>query len=69
MISVGELGGQEPHISDLRTPFFAKLTFDPHTSGSEPHISGSEPNTTGSKPDKMAPVSCFLFICISLPNK
>ena len=31
------LGGHEPHISDLRTPLFAKLTSGPHTSGSKPH--------------------------------
>ena len=32
----------EPHISDLRTPLFAKLTSEPHISGSEPHITGSD---------------------------
>ena len=30
---VGGLSGHEPHISDLRTPFFAKLTPEPHISG------------------------------------
>ena len=36
---VGSLGGHEPHISDLRTPLFVKLTSEPHINGSEPHIS------------------------------
>ena len=43
---LGGLGGYEPHISDLRTPLFEKLSSEPHISGSEPHISGSEPHTT-----------------------
>ena len=43
---VGGLGGHEPHISDLRTPLLAKLTYEPHTSGSESHTSGLEPNIT-----------------------
>ena len=34
----------EPHISDLRTPSFAKLTSEPYISGSEPHTTGSEPH-------------------------
>ena len=47
----------EPHISDLRTPLFAKLTSEPHISDSEPHIAA--PNPT---PLHWSPVS-FFFLC------
>ena len=40
---VGGLSGHEPHISDLRTPLFAKLNSEPHISGSEPHIAAPNP--------------------------
>ena len=33
---VGGLGGHEPHISDLRTPLFAKLTSEPHIAAPNP---------------------------------
>ena len=46
VVRVGGLGGHEPHISDIRTPLFAKLTTEPHTSGSESNISGSQPHTS-----------------------
>ena len=51
---MGGLGGHEPHMSDLRTPLFAKLTSEPHISGSEPHTTGFEPHIT---------VSSFFFFC------
>ena len=64
----GGLSRYEPYIFFLQTPYFAKLTSEPHSSGSEyhincsePHISGSEPHTTSSEHHKMALVTCVFF--------
>ena len=56
---VGGLGGHEPHISDLRTPLFAKLTSEPHISGSEPHIAALNPTPLAPNPTKNGSIDVF----------